>query len=59
MNADARRAIDAEAEAGIKLDWPIWAGLGMFVIGLLLTAGAVVVVLLIARGASRASTEAT
>jgi hypothetical protein len=56
MNADAGPGIDVEAEAGIKLDWAIWAGLGMFVIGLLLTTGAVVVVLLIGRGASRAST---
>ena len=55
MNADARRVIDVEAEAGIKLDWAIWAGLGMFVIGLVLTAGAVVVVLLLSRGASRPS----
>jgi hypothetical protein len=40
---------------GIKLDWAIWAGLGMFVTGLLLTGGAVVVIVLIGRRASRAS----
>jgi len=34
-------------------DWAIWAGLGMFVIGLLMTAGAVIVILLIGRHASR------
>jgi hypothetical protein len=55
MNADAARGIDVEADAGIKLDWAIWAGVGMFVIGLLMTVGAVVVVLLIGRRASRDS----
>ena len=52
MNADAGRGIDVEADAGVKLDWAIWAGLGMFVVGLLMTAGAVVVILLIGRRAS-------
>jgi hypothetical protein len=55
MNADGARGIDVEADAGIKLGWAIWAGLGMFVIGLLMTVGAVVVVLLIGRRASRDS----
>src|SRR5215204_6340466 len=41
MNPDAARDIDVEADAGVKLDWAIWAGLGMFVVGLLMTAGAV------------------
>jgi hypothetical protein len=56
MNADAARGIDVEADAGVKLDWAIWAGLGMFVVGLLMTVGAVVVILLIGRRASRDST---
>ena len=56
MNADAARGIDVEADAGIKLDWAIWAGLGMFVVGLLMTIGAVVVILLIGRSASQAAT---
>jgi hypothetical protein len=56
MNADAARSIDVEADAGVKLDWAIWAGLGMFVVGLLMTAGAVVVILLIGRRAGRDST---
>ena len=55
MNADAARGIDVEADAGVKLDWAIWAGLGMFVVGLLMTAGAVVVIVLIGRGAGRDS----
>ena len=53
MNADAARGIDVVADAGVKLDWAIWAGLGMFVVGLLMTVGAVVVILLIGRRASR------
>ena len=53
MNADGARGIDVEADAGVKLAWVVWAGLGMFVVGLLMTVGAVVVVLLIGRGADR------
>jgi hypothetical protein len=52
MNADAARVIDVEADAGVKLDWAIWAGLGMFLVGLLMTAGAVVVILILGRRAS-------
>ena len=55
MNANGARGIDVEADAGIKLAWAIWAGLGMFVVGLLMSVGAVVVILLIGRRASRAS----
>jgi hypothetical protein len=56
MNAEAAREIDVEADAGVKLDWAIWAGIGMFVVGLLMTVGAVVVILLIGRRATRGST---
>jgi hypothetical protein len=56
MNADAARSIDVKADVGVKLAWVIWAGLGMFVVGLLMSVGAVVVVLLIGRRASRDST---
>jgi len=53
MNADAARDIDVQADAGLKLDWAIWAGLGMLVVGLLMSAGAVAVILLIGRRAGR------
>jgi hypothetical protein len=53
MNADAARGIDVEADVGVKLDWAIWAGLGIFVVGLLMTVGAVIVILLIGRRSSR------
>lgn len=53
MNADGARGIDVEAEAGVKLDWVIWVGLGILVVGLLMSAGAVVLILFIGRRASR------
>ena len=52
MNADAAQGIDVDADVGVKLNWAIWAGLGMFVIGLLMSVGAVIVILLIARRAN-------
>jgi hypothetical protein len=55
MNANAARGIDVEADAGVKLDWAIWAGVGMLVVGLVMTVGAVVVILRIRPG-SRGST---
>ncbi len=58
MNADGSRGVAVEADAGVKVGWVIWAGLGMFVLGLLMTAGAVAVVLLIGRSASRSSPAA-
>ena len=58
MNADAARGVDVEADAGVKLDWAIWAGLGMFVLGLLMSAGATAVILLLNRRASLAPASA-
>ena len=55
MNADAAPVINVEADAGVKLGWAIWAGLGMFVVGVLMSAGAVTVILLIGRRAGRDS----
>ena len=53
MNADGARGIAAEADAGVKLDWGIWAGLGLLVVGLLMSAGAVAVILALGRRADR------
>ena len=58
MNADAARGVAVEADAGVKLDWAIWAGVGMLVIGLLISVGAVLVILRIGRRSSRGSTAA-
>ena len=49
MRADAGRGVDIEADAGVKLGWAVWVGLGMFVAGLLMTVGAVVVTVLLGR----------
>ena len=54
MNADGARGIHVEADAGIKLDWAIWAGLGLIVVGLLISGGAALLIVLIGRG-SRAT----
>jgi hypothetical protein len=56
MNADAAREINVEADTGVELGWAIWAGLGMLVVGLLMTAGAVAVIFLVGRRPSRDST---
>lgn len=53
MNDDAGRGIDVSADVGVKLDWAIWVGLGLFVVGLLMTVGATVAILLISQSASR------
>jgi hypothetical protein len=53
MNAGAARGIDVEADAGVELDWAIWVGLGLLVVGLLAVGGAVVVIVLVGRRASR------
>ena len=51
MNANAAREIDIEANVGVKVGWVIWVGMGMLVVGVLMSAGAVVVILLIGRRA--------
>ena len=58
MNANGARGIHVAADAGVKLGWAIWAGLGMFVVGLLMSVGAVVVIVLIGRRANLGSTTA-
>jgi hypothetical protein len=55
MNADGARGLNLEADAGVKVGWAIWAGLVLFIVGLLMSAGAVVVIVLLGRRASRAA----
>ena len=52
MNAYGARGVHVTADAGIKLGWAIWVGLGMFVVGLLMSGGAVVVIVLSGRGST-------
>jgi hypothetical protein len=58
MKADGSRGIAIEADAGVRVGWVIWVGVGLILIGLLMSAGAVAAALLIARGASRGSPAA-
>ncbi len=53
MNADGSRSVTVEADAGIELDWAVWAGLGLLVVGLAVSLGAVAIILLIGRRAAR------
>ena len=53
MNADASRGIDVEADAGVKIGWVIWVGLGLLIVGLIIEGAAIALMLLIARGARR------
>jgi hypothetical protein len=57
MNGDGARGIDVKADAGVKLGWAIWAGIGAFLLGLVMSAGAVIVMLLIGRRAGRGTAE--
>jgi hypothetical protein len=57
MNATGARGIDVKADAGVKLGWVIWAGLGLFLVGLVMTAGAVIVILLVGRRAGGGPTS--
>ena len=53
MNADASRGIDVEADAGVKIGWVIWVGLGLLIVGLIIDGTAIALMLLIVRGAER------
>lgn len=36
MNADASRAVAVEADAGVRISWLIWVGMGLLVVGALI-----------------------
>jgi hypothetical protein len=55
MNADAARGVAVEADAGAKVGWVLWVGLGLAVVGLVLLAGCVVLILRIGRRAATPS----
>jgi hypothetical protein len=59
MNADAARGVDVGADVGVKLDWALWVGVGLFFVGLVMTAGAVAVILLVGRRADRMTAPTT
>ena len=37
MNADASRGVDLDVDAGAKVSWLIWVGIGLTIIGLVIT----------------------
>lgn len=53
MNADGSRGIDVEADAGVKIGWVIWVGLGLLIVGLIIDGASIALMLLIVRGAER------
>jgi hypothetical protein len=55
MNADAARGVAVEADAGAKVGWVLWVGLGLAVVGLVILAGCVVLILRIGRRAAAPS----
>jgi hypothetical protein len=59
MNADGAADVAVEADVGVKIGWAVWAGIGLLVVGLLMTAGAVAVILLVGRRADRGATPTT
>jgi hypothetical protein len=52
MNADGSRNVAVEAKAGVELDWLGWAGLIALILGLLITAAAIILIIVISRGAT-------
>ena len=58
LNADGRRGIAVEADIGAKVGWLIWAGIGLTVAGLLVTATAIALVMILGRRASRDRVDA-
>ena len=58
MNADASRGIAVDAEAGVKVEWIIWVGVGFALVGLVLTVVGVLLILRIARRAARLAATA-
>jgi hypothetical protein len=49
MNADASRGVAVDASAGAKVDWLIWVGVGLVVLGALLAGGMVFLILYLVR----------
>ena len=53
LNADARRGVDVDADIGAKVGWVLWVGLGLTLVGLVITIVAILVVISLSRRASR------
>lgn len=53
MNADAARGVSVDADLGARVGWLIWLGIGLAVVGLVLTATGLILIIVISRRASR------
>jgi uncharacterized membrane protein len=53
MNADAGRGVSVEANVGVEISWLLSVGIGLAVVGLILTVAGVVLIAVIGRRASR------
>jgi hypothetical protein len=53
MNADGARPVVIDADVGAKVGWVLGVGIGLLVLGLLILAGGVVLIVTMARRASR------
>ena len=49
MNADGDRRVVVDADVGAKVGWVLWAGLGLFVAGLVLAVGGGLMIAMAAR----------
>jgi hypothetical protein len=56
MNSDGSRGIEVQADAGVKIGWVIWVGIGLLIVGLIIDGAAIALMLLIVRGAERKGT---
>jgi hypothetical protein len=54
MNAGGERGVVADAEVATKVDWVIWAGLGLALVGALMVAGGVALIVILGRRATTA-----
>jgi hypothetical protein len=52
MNADAARGVSVDADAGVKIGWLLWLGIGLAVLGALIVAGCVVIIVRTGRRAA-------
>jgi hypothetical protein len=53
MNADGSRPVALDAGVAIDLDWLIWVGIGLLVIGIAMAAGGVALIVIMRREANR------
>jgi hypothetical protein len=50
MNADGARGIAVEADAGVQISWLLWVGIGLAIVGMAVTGGAVALIAHLRRG---------